>query len=107
MDSSQLIGITTFSYLLATILYLAALLYRTPLPGRIATVFTIVAWLVQSAGIILRWQESYQLGIGHAPLTNMYESVVFFAWTIVLLQLSCCNCFLNGAIKPVSAALFP
>ncbi len=87
MDSSQLIGITTFSYLLATILYLAALLYQTPLPGRIATLFTIVAWLVQSAGIILRWQESYQLGIGHAPLTNMYESVVFFAWTIVLLQL--------------------
>ena len=27
------------------------------------------------------------MGIGHAPLTNMYESVVFFAWTIVLFYL--------------------
>jgi cytochrome c-type biogenesis protein CcsB len=46
-----------------------------------------LAWLVQSAGLVLRWIESYQLGIGHAPLTNMYESVVFFAWTIILLYL--------------------
>ncbi len=87
MDSSQLIGITTLSYLLATLLYLIALLYKRPLPGKIATAFTLIAWLVQSAGILLRWKESYQLGFGHAPLTNMYESVVFFAWTIVLLQL--------------------
>jgi cytochrome c-type biogenesis protein CcsB len=43
--------------------------------------------LVQTAGILLRWVESYQLGIGRAPLTNMYESVVFFAWTIILLYL--------------------
>ena len=27
------------------------------------------------------------MGIGHAPLTNMYESVIFFAWTIVSLYL--------------------
>jgi ABC-type transport system involved in cytochrome c biogenesis permease subunit len=46
-----------------------------------------LAWLVQTAGLGLRWIESYQMGIGHAPLTNMYESVVFFAWTIVLLYL--------------------
>ncbi len=87
MDSSQLIGITTFSYLFATILYLIALLYKRPLPGKIATLFALTAWLVQSGGILLRWQESYQMGFGHAPLTNMYESVVFFAWSIVLLQL--------------------
>jgi cytochrome c-type biogenesis protein CcsB len=28
-----------------------------------------------------------QMGIGHAPLTNMYESVVFFSWTIIILYL--------------------
>jgi cytochrome c-type biogenesis protein CcsB len=35
----------------------------------------------------MRWMESYQMGIGHAPLSNMYESLVFFAWSIVLLYL--------------------
>jgi len=27
------------------------------------------------------------MGIGHAPLSNFYESLIFFAWTIVLLYL--------------------
>jgi len=35
----------------------------------------------------LRWVESYRMGIGHAPLSNLYESLVFFAWCIILLHL--------------------
>jgi cytochrome c-type biogenesis protein CcsB len=27
------------------------------------------------------------LGIGHAPLSNLYESLIFFAWTIILIYL--------------------
>lgn len=71
----------------STVLYIAILVFKTPKIGDIATVFTTLAWLIQTAGLVLRWIESYQLGIGHAPLTNMYESVVFFAWTIILLYL--------------------
>jgi cytochrome c-type biogenesis protein CcsB len=40
-----------------------------------------------TAGFILRWVESYQLGFGHAPLSNLYESLVFYAWTIALIYL--------------------
>jgi cytochrome c-type biogenesis protein CcsB len=87
MDSSQLLGITTFTYLFASGLYVALLVFRNKRLGVIATAFTALALLVQTAGIILRWIESYQLGIGHAPLSNMYESVVFFAWMIIVLYL--------------------
>ena len=87
MDSSQLLGITTFTYLFASFLYIAALVFRNTKIGVIATWFTVAALLIQTVGIGLRWAESYQMGIGHAPLTNMYESVVFFAWTIVLFYL--------------------
>ncbi|PIE03396.1 MAG: c-type cytochrome biogenesis protein CcsB [Acidobacteria bacterium] len=87
MDSSQLLGITTFAYLLSTILYAGIFVFKTPRLGQVATIFTFAAWIVQTAGIALRWAESYQMGIGHAPLTNMYESVVFFTWTIILLYL--------------------
>ncbi len=87
MDSSQLLGITTFTYMFSTVLYIAILVFNTPKLGGVATIFTALAWFVQTAGLVLRWIESYQLGIGHAPLTNMYESVVFFAWTIILLYL--------------------
>lgn len=87
MDSSQLLGITTFTYLFSSLLYVAILVFKTPKLGTVATTFTVLAWLVQTTGLGLRWVESYQMGIGHAPLTNMYESVVFFAWTIILLCL--------------------
>ena len=87
MDSSQLLGITTFTYLLSTLLYVAIFVFKTEKLGVAATLFTAIALLIQTAGLVLRWVESYQMGIGHAPLTNMYESVVFFAWTIVILYL--------------------
>jgi cytochrome c-type biogenesis protein CcsB len=35
----------------------------------------------------LRWVESYRMGIGHAPLSNFYESIVFLGWAVVLLSL--------------------
>jgi len=38
-------------------------------------------------GIGLRWAESYQMGIGRAPLSNLYESLVFFALAIAILYL--------------------
>lgn len=87
MNSSTLLGITTFTYLLSTLLYVAIVVFKAPKIGKFATIFTALAWLIQTAGILLRWTESYQMGIGHAPLTNMYESVVFFAWVIVILYL--------------------
>jgi cytochrome c-type biogenesis protein CcsB len=50
---------------------------------------TWAAWLGNTAGILLRWYESYQIGegYGHAPLSNLYESLVFFAWTISIVYL--------------------
>ena len=87
MDSSQLLGITTFTYLFSTLLYVAIFVFKAERLEKAATAFTVIALLIQTAGIALRWVESYQMGIGHAPLTNMYESVVFFAWTIIALYL--------------------
>ncbi len=87
MDSSTLLGITTFTYLFSAILYAVFFIFKLNQLGKIATWFTFAAFLIQTVGIGLRWYESYELGIGRAPLTNMYESVVFFAWTIVALYL--------------------
>ncbi|MBM9603144.1 c-type cytochrome biogenesis protein CcsB [Desulfopila inferna] len=87
MDSSTFLGITTFTYLFSSILYAIVFIFKVQKLGKIATWFTALALIIQTFGIGLRWHESYELGIGHAPLTNMYESVVFFAWTIVALYL--------------------
>jgi cytochrome c-type biogenesis protein CcsB len=64
------------------------LVFKANFAHRLAVMTTIAAIVVQTAGIALRWHESYKMGIGHAPLTNMYESVVFFSWTIALFYLA-------------------
>lgn len=87
MDSSTLLGATTFAYLFSTILYTVVFIFKLPRLGKFATWFTALALVVQTIGIGLRWYESYQIGIGRAPLTNMYESVIFFAWAIIALYL--------------------
>lgn len=87
MDSSQLLGITTFTFLFASFLYIGTLVFKAKKLGSLATGFTVFALVILTAGLGLRWVESYQMGIGHAPLTNMYESVVFFAWTIIIFYL--------------------
>jgi len=80
-------GITTFAYLFAAILYIGILVFQTKKLGFFATLMTIGAFLANTAGIGMRWYESHQMGIGYAPLSNMYESLVFFAWSIAIVYL--------------------
>lgn len=87
MTSSEIFSIITFVYGLATFLYIFAWIFRKDLPGKLATIVTAVAAIGNLAGFIIRWVESYQMGIGHAPLSNLYESLVFFALTIAVIHL--------------------
>lgn len=87
MDSSFLLSLTTFAYLLCTLLYLSGVLFRYQLLLVFASIAGCLAILLQTAGILLRWRESYLLGYGHAPLSNLYESLVFAAWAIMLIYL--------------------
>ncbi|MEA3429056.1 MAG: cytochrome c biogenesis protein CcsA, partial [Thermodesulfobacteriota bacterium] len=87
MNSSYLLSIVTFVYGLAAFLYIVSWVFKKQLPGRIATWIAIIGVVGNTWGIALRWIESYRLGIGHAPLSNMYESLVFFAWTIIIIYL--------------------
>jgi len=87
--SNLLLNISLFTYLGSTILYLAYFIFRSPMLGLGGTIATIGGFIVQTSGIIRRWVESYQMGpnMGHAPLSNMYESLVFFAWSIALIYI--------------------
>jgi cytochrome c-type biogenesis protein CcsB len=67
--------------------YIATFIFKTKKSGVVATIITLLTFVIQTIGIGLRWYESYQMGYGHAPLTNMYESLVFFSWSIVIFYL--------------------
>jgi ABC-type transport system involved in cytochrome c biogenesis permease subunit len=77
----------TFLYFGAFVLYLFRMTFDRGLWGRGATVVAGRGLLAHTGALALRWKLSYDLGIGHAPLSNFYESLVFFAWTIVMLYL--------------------
>jgi cytochrome c-type biogenesis protein CcsB len=87
MNSSILLSVTTFAYGLATFFYFAFLIFKKPFTKKLATWTALTGVTVNLAGIILRWVESYRLGIGHAPLSNMYESLVFFSFTVGVIYL--------------------
>lgn len=85
--NSIILSYTTFVYFASFMLYLLMMVMGKEYFGRLATFVTLAGLLGQSFAIVLRWIESYELGIGHAPLSNLYESLIFFAWTIVFLYL--------------------
>ncbi len=87
MSSSHLLSISTFVFALAAFFYMAALIFKKPRLTLPARWIVLAAVLVTTAGLLLRWVESYQMGIGHAPLSNLYESLVFFAWTAGVIYL--------------------
>jgi len=85
--NSIILSYITFVYFASFMLYLLMMVMGKEFFGRLATFVTLAGLLGQSLAIVLRWIESYELGIGHAPLSNLYESLIFFAWTIVFLYL--------------------
>jgi cytochrome c-type biogenesis protein CcsB len=105
MNSSFLLSITTFIYGLAAFLYIAFWIFKKPLPGRLATWTIFLAVIGNTIGIIMRWVESYRLGIGHAPLSNLYESLIFFAWTIAVVYLVIEKKYENRIIGAFTAPL--
>jgi len=87
MNSSIILSVTTFVYGLAAFLYIVSWVFKKEAPGKLALWTAVLGLAGNTAGIILRWIESYKMGIGHAPLSNLYESLVFFSWTILLIYL--------------------
>jgi cytochrome c-type biogenesis protein CcsB len=87
MASSTLFTIATLAYLAAMVLYISFLVFKKNGIGLAATGVTSAGFVVQTIALFLRWYESYQMDIGRIPLSNLYESLVFFTWSTVMIYL--------------------
>jgi cytochrome c-type biogenesis protein CcsB len=87
MSDTTIISVVTFVYLAAFLFFLIGMLRVRDLWGSIASWITRAGFALHTAALLLRWKTSYDLGIGHAPLSNFYESLVFFSWSILLVYL--------------------
>ncbi len=97
MNSSTLFGISTIAYILAMIIYITYLAFRASQIGIAATTITVAGFVSQTIAIITRWTESYAQWtaltpestvivsvLRSAPLRNLFESLIFFVWCLIL-----------------------
>src|SRR4030042_1323367 len=88
MDSSTFFGISTMAYVVAMITYITYLAFRNNNIGIVATTITRIGFISQTIAILIRWEEFYDIsGMGimrSVPLTNLYESLIFFVWCLIL-----------------------
>ncbi len=69
-------------YIVGAVLYTLEFFLRRDGLGSAAVTLTSVAWFSHTAALIVRCSVT-----GYAPMTNMYESLSFFAWCTVSMAL--------------------
>jgi cytochrome c-type biogenesis protein CcsB len=74
-------------YFICFLAYLLFTTSRNKTFGTLSTSLIIIGLIIHSGGLLFRWIETHQTGYGYVPLSNMYESLIFFSWTIVLVYL--------------------
>ena len=71
-------------FVLATVAYLVYLAVRRDVFWRIGIVCGVIAAVSMTLALALRWIAA---GWAHPPFTNLYESLVFFTWGIIVFYL--------------------
>lgn len=105
MNSSTLIGLALLGYLASSAIYFLYLSAPRDSVARLARRTLALGLGLQVAGLVLRWRESYVLGFGHAPVSNMYESMLLFAACVAAVSLFLEQRHHSPAIGVLSAPL--
>jgi len=87
MIDTQILSIVTFVYLGGFLAYLLHFLSRRAFLGQLGSWSLIMGFAAHTLALATRWRAAYAIGYDHPPLTNFYESLIFFSWAIILLYL--------------------
>ncbi|MCD6193232.1 MAG: c-type cytochrome biogenesis protein CcsB [Candidatus Aminicenantes bacterium] len=79
MNESFFFGLSFILYIVATIFYFSFLFKQKLSLSRIGTNLALIGLISHTLALVFRTIES-----GHAPFTNMYESLSFLSWATVL-----------------------
>jgi cytochrome c-type biogenesis protein CcsB len=82
------------------IIYIAYLVVKNKTVGIVATAITVFGFFSQSTAFLIRWINSFyfwtashptsgiiESTLRAAPLRNLYESLIFFVWSLILIHL--------------------
>jgi cytochrome c-type biogenesis protein CcsB len=121
---SQILGLVMLLYLGVAVLFLMAELWSSPRLQNYARLAFWASLAGHTAALLGRWAGSYQLAVAnmppagfsdslrlvilHAPMSNFYESLIFFSWTLPFLGLITYRRYVQGylgALMATSACL--
>ncbi len=78
MTESNLLSIAFFIYAASIVPYFLLFFKKTTRLGRPSMLMVLAGLVFHTAALAVRWKLS-----GHAPMSNMYESLSFFSWALV------------------------
>ncbi len=87
MLSSTILSWVTFAYGAAFICFILYWMLKHDAARTLGDAIVVISFAVHFVAIILRWIESYRIGLGHIPLTNFYESLIFLSLVITFIYL--------------------
>ena len=89
MLNVTLFSSVAFIYLGSSFFYFCYLFFRKQKIAKAGTFITMLAFIIHTIAYIVRWVESYHLGVGHSPLSffTLYETLIFSCWSMALLYL--------------------
>jgi len=77
-DNAFVFSAVTFVYLLAGIIYLSHWIFNWEKGAFFGSIIGWGGFFANIYAFILRWVQTHQTGYGYVPLSNLYESLVFF-----------------------------
>lgn len=104
MINAQILSIVSIIYFISSVSYISFLFFRRKRIGQAASLIALLGLLGHTFGFLVRWIESYRLGMGHFHVINLYESLTFTAWSITLIYFII---ELKIKIKTVGAYVLP
>ena len=87
MVNHTILTLVMYVYGIAGICYIISSIFKNKVGVVLATWITIIGVFINTVGIIMRWVDSFRLGLGRFPLYNLYEFIIFFSLTTVLIFL--------------------
>jgi len=81
-DNALVFSGVTFIYLLSGLLYLIHWIFNWEKGVFLGSLIGWGGFFTNLYGFILRWIQTHQTGYGYVPLSNLYESLVFFGLSI-------------------------
>lgn len=81
-DNALIFTLSTFIYLLAGIIYFIHWIYNWEKGSLVGSSIGWCGFITNFYGFIIRWIQTHQTGYGYVPLSNLYESLIFFGFAI-------------------------